>query len=129
MRSSIAVLLAAALIVAGLAATADAAPAVRVTISATHTVRANAKWPVIVRVTNAAGKPLRATMTLAILLGSIPVGKVDNGKVFHFVGTWREPRGQEITWPPSARGMTFNLQATVRARGQTVKKLFSVRVR
>lgn len=122
-------LLAGVLVVAIAAGSARAAPLVRVTISATHTVKVNAKWPVTIRVANGAGKALRARMTLDILLGSLPVGKVDNGKVYRFVGTWREPKGQEITWPASARGMTFNLRATVRVGGRTVKKLFSVRVR
>jgi hypothetical protein len=101
---------------------------VRVTITAPHTVKANAKWPVTIRVTNAAGKPLRATLTNRILLGSLLVGKVDNGKVWHIVGIWREPKGQEITWPASARGQTFNFETIVRASGRTVKKVFRVHV-
>jgi hypothetical protein len=102
---------------------------VRVTITASHTVKANAKWPVTIRVTNAAGKPLSGTLTNRILLGTVVVGKVDNGRVWHFVGTWREPKGQEITWPASARGQTFNFQTIVHAGGRTVKKAFPVSVR
>src|SRR5690242_5979911 len=96
----------AATVVLAFAAAAPAAaavPTIHVTISASHTVKANAKWPVIVRVTNAAGKPLAGTLTNNILLGGIPVGKVDNGKVWHFSGSWREPKGQEITWPAAGK--------------------------
>jgi hypothetical protein len=111
------------------AAGALAVTPVHVTITATHTVKANAKWPVTIRITNAAGKPLRATLTNRILLGSLAVGKVDNGKVWHVFGVWREPKGQEITWPASARGQTFNFQTVVHVGTRTVKKAFPVSVR
>src|SRR5207253_950195 len=111
------------------AAGAMAVTPVHVTITAAHTVKANAKWPVTIRVTNAAGKPLSGTLTNRILLGSLMVGKVDKGRVWHFVGTWREPKGQEITWPASARGQTFNFETIVRAGGRTVMKVFPVSVR
>ncbi len=104
------------------------ATALHVTIAAPHTVKANAKWPVTIRATMA-GKPVAATVKMRILLGTIAVGQVDNGKVWHFTGTWREPKGQEITWPASARGMTFNFEAVVRAKGKTVRKIFPVTVR
>ena len=102
---------------------------VHVTITAAHTVKANAKWPVTIRITNAAGKPLRATLTNRILLGSIVVGQVDKGKVWRVFGVWREPKGQEITWPASARGETLNFQTIVHVGGRTVKKAFPVSVR
>lgn len=109
--------------------TVAAAPAIRVTITASHTVKANAKWPVVVRVTDASGKPLTGTLTNRILLGGVPVGKVDNGKVWHFHGSWREPKGQEITWPAAAKGQTFGFQAVVHVNGRTVRKAFPVTVR
>jgi hypothetical protein len=121
----------AATVVLAFAAAAPAAaavPTIHVTISASHTVKANAKWPVIVRVTNAAGKPLAGTLTNNILLGGIPVGKVDNGKVWHFSGSWREPKGQEITWPAAGKGQTFGFQTVVRVSKRTVKKTFLVTV-
>jgi hypothetical protein len=110
-------------------ATTSAAPAVNVTISASHTVKVNAKWPVVVRVTDASGKPLAGTLTNNILLGGQPVGKVDNGKVWHFDGSWHVPKGQEITWPAQAKGQAFAFQAVVTVHGTTVKKAFPVTVR
>jgi hypothetical protein len=103
---------------------------VHLTIAApTRTPRANAKWPVVIHVTGAHGKPLRATLTMRILFAGQPVGKVDNGKVWRFVGTWHEPKGQEITWPPSSRGQPLAFQAIVHAAGRTVKKSIPIRVR
>ena len=110
------------------ASAAAAASTIRVTITASHTVKANAKWPVVVRVTDAAGKPLAGTLTNNIVLGGIPVGKVDNGKVWHFRGSWREPTGQEITWPAAGKGQTFGFQTVVRVNGRKVKKTFLVTV-
>jgi hypothetical protein len=107
---------------------AAAAPAIRVTITASHTVKANAKWPVVVRVSDASGKPLAGTLTNNILLGGQPVGKVDNGKVWRFRGSWREPKGQEITWPTIGKGQTFGFQTVVRVGGRKVKKTFLVTV-
>jgi hypothetical protein len=106
-----------------------ATPAIRVSITASHTVKANAKWPVVVRVTDASGKPLTGTLTNYILLGSTRVGKVDNGKVWRFRGSWREPKGQEITWPAVAKGETFGFQTVVHVNGRTVKQAFRVDVR
>jgi hypothetical protein len=108
---------------------AAAATTIRVTITASHTVKANAKWPVVVRVSNGSGKPLAGTLTNNILLGGIPVGKVDNGKVWRFRGSWQEPRGQEITWPAAGKGQTFGFQTVVRVNGRKVKKTFLVTVR
>jgi hypothetical protein len=108
---------------------AAAATTIRVTITASHTVKANAKWPVVVRVSTASGKPLAGTLTNNILLGGIPVGKVDNGKVWRFRGSWQEPKGQEITWPAAGKGQTFGFQTVVRVNGQKVKKTFLVTVR
>jgi hypothetical protein len=108
----------------------DTVPPVRVTISAsTHHPRANAPWPVTVRVTNATGQPIAARLTMRILLSGTPVGKVDNGRVYHFVGTWREKKGQEIKWPTASRNQPLAFQAIVRAQGKTVKKTVAITVR
>lgn len=102
---------------------------VRVTISApTHNPRVNAKWPVTVRVTNAAGQPIRATLTMRILYGGSPVGKVDNGRVYHVVGSWHEQKGQEITWPAASRGQPLQFEAIVTARHMTVKRTWAITV-
>jgi hypothetical protein len=109
--------------------TTTAAPssAVKVTISApTHHPKVNAKWPVTVRVTNAAGKPIAATLTMNILFGGTQVGKVDNGRVYHVVGTWREKPGQEITWPADSRGQALAFEAIVKADGTTVKRTYAI---
>jgi len=114
----------------GAGARTATASAVRVTITApTHYPKVNAPWPVTIRVTNASGKPLPARLTMRILLGTLPVGKVDNGRVFRFVGTWREKKGQEITWPAASSGQSFVFQAIVTALGRTVKKGFAVHPR
>jgi len=110
------------------ASPAAAATPIHVTITASHTVRANAKWPVVVRVTDASGKPLAGTLTNNVLLGTIPVGKVDNGKVWRFRGSWHEPKGQEVTWPAAGKGQTFGFQTVVRVNRRTVKKTFLVTV-
>jgi hypothetical protein len=112
---------------AATATAASQAQPVRVTISApTHHPRVRAKWPVTVRVTNAAGQPIAATLTMRILFAGSPVGKVDFGHVYHFVGTWREKKGAEITWPPASRGQPLAFEAIVRAQHMTVKRAFPV---
>ena len=123
-------LLAVVLVTASLAPTAVAATAsVSVVVkAATQTPKAGAPWPVTIRVLSDGPPPL-ARLTMRILLGGIPVGKVDNGKVWTFRGSWHEPKGQEITWPASARGQTFNFETIVRTGGRTVKKVIPVSVR
>ena len=106
-------------------AVVSARPAIDVVMSAAHSVKANAKWPLTIRVSDAAGQPLSGTLTMNIVLGGSPVGKVDNGKLWHFTGVWHEPKGKEITWPAQSRGLTFGLQAVVHVRGRTVKKTFT----
>jgi hypothetical protein len=100
---------------------------IRVTISApTHRPRVSAPWPVAVRVANAEGQPVAATLTMRILLGSSPVGEVDNGRVYNFVGTWREKSGEEITWPPASRGQPLRFEAIVKAQRMTVRRTWAV---
>jgi hypothetical protein len=116
-------------VTAGGATSAPVLPA-RVTIAAaTHHPRANAPWPVTVRVTNAAGKPIAATLTMRILFSGTPVGKVDNGRVYHFVGTWREKKGEEIKWPAASRSQPLAFEAIVHAQNTTVKKTWAITVR
>jgi hypothetical protein len=96
--------------------------------AATLTPKAGAPWPVTIRVVSS-GLPPVAKLTMRILLGGIPVGKVDNGKVWTFRGSWHEPKGQEITWPAAARGQKFVFQAKVTVRGHTYTKNVPVTVR
>ncbi len=113
------------------AAKSKPAPApVNVTIvAATHHPKVNKPWPVTIRVTDAAGKPLRATVTMRILFAGSPVGKVDNGHVYRFVGSWRERKGNEITWPPASKGQPLQFEAIVIAQHTTVKHLWAIQVR
>ena len=123
------ILLAAAVL--ALAATPFAVAATPVTVvvkAPTLTPKAGAPWPVTIRVVSS-GPPPTAKLTMRILLGGLPVGKVDNGKVWTFRGSWHEPKGQEITWPAAARGQKFVFQAKVTVRGRTYTKNVSVTVR
>jgi hypothetical protein len=103
---------------------------INVTISApTHRPKVNALWPVSVRVTDASGKPVPARLTMRILFGGAPVGKVDNGRVYRFVGGWREAKGNEITWPPASRGEPLQFEAIVTANHVTVKRTWAIEAR
>jgi hypothetical protein len=105
-------------------------PAVRVTIiSPTHHPKVNKAWPVTVRVTDSSGKPLPAKLTMRILFGGAPVGKVDNGKVYRFVGSWRESKGNEITWPPASRGQPLQFEVIVTAAHRTLRRTWAIQVR
>jgi hypothetical protein len=101
----------------------------RVTLSApTHHPKVNAPWPLTVTVTDANGRPLAATLTMVVLLGGAQVGKIDNGAVYHFVGSWKEKKGNEITWPAASRGQPLTLQVIVTANGKTVRNNWSITV-
>jgi hypothetical protein len=95
----------------------------------THTPRVNKPWPIWIRVTDRAGLPIRARLTMRFLYAGVPVGKVDNGRVYTFTGTWREQKGQEITFPAQGRGQRLTFQALVTARGRTVKLNYWVQPR
>ena len=87
----------------------------------THRPRVNRPWPITIRATDLAGHPIRARVTMRFLFSGIPVGKADNGRVYTFVGTWRERKGQEIEFPATSRGQRLTFQALVTARGRTIK--------
>jgi len=106
------------------------AATVEVTVSSpTHKPKVNVPWPVKVTVTNAQGKALAATLTMEVLFSGQPVGKIDKGAVYHFVGTWQEHKGNDITWPAAARGEPLTLQFIVKAQGVTVRKNWAITVR
>ena len=98
-------------------------------LAPTHTPKVGAPWPISIRVTDLDGRPTRARLTMRFLFGRIPVGKVDGGRAYTFVGTWREPKGQEIEFPPEARGQRLTFQAIVTARKRTTKLDYWVRPR
>jgi hypothetical protein len=95
----------------------------------THTPRVNTPWPITIRATDVQGHPIRARLTMRFLFAGVPVGKVDNGRVYSFVGTWREKKGQEIQFPAASRGQRLTFQALVKARGHTIKLNYWVQAR
>jgi hypothetical protein len=106
------------------------AAAFKATLSApTHRPRVNRPWPITIRAMDRTGRPIRARLTMRLLYSGIAVGKVDNGRVYTFVGAWREPKGQEIKYPAAARGQRLTFQAVVTARGQTIKLNYWVKPR
>jgi hypothetical protein len=114
---------------AGVFVGAAAAASVHVTVhAANHAPKVNKPWPVTVTVTNSAGKPIAATLTMRILFGGQQVGTIDNGRVYHFVGTWKEKAGNDITFPAASKGEPLTVQFVVKAAGQTVRKNWSIKV-
>jgi hypothetical protein len=95
----------------------------------THTPKAGKPWLYSVRVTDPQGWPIRARITMRVLFGGIPVGKVDAGKTFSFVGTWREPNDSPVIWPARSRGRPLTFEAIVTARGQAKRLDYTVNVR
>ena len=95
----------------------------------THRPHVNRPWPVTIRATDPTGHPIRARLTMRLLFSGVPVGKVDNGRVYTFVGTWRERKGQEIKFPTASRGQRLTFQALVTARGHTTKLNYWVQPR
>jgi hypothetical protein len=106
-----------------------AAPFRAVLHAPTHTPRAGKPWLYSVRVTDPQGRPIRARITMRILFGGIPVGKVDAGRTFSFVGTWREPKDSPLIWPARSRGHPLTFEAVVMARGQTKRLDYTVSVK
>jgi hypothetical protein len=92
----------------------------------THHPKVNAKWPVTITATTGSGQNVHATVTMRILFNGNPVGKVDNGRVYRFFGTWREKPGQEITWPKDSIGQPLEFEAIVTAQHTTVKKTYAI---
>jgi len=106
------------------------AAAFKATLSApTHRPRVNRPWPITIRATDLAGHPIRAKLTMRLLYSGIAVGKVDNGRVYTFVGAWREKKGEEIKYPSASRGTRLTFQALVTAHGRTIKLNYWVRPR
>jgi hypothetical protein len=87
--------------------------------TAGHTAKVNAKWWWTLRVADAAGKPVRATLTLQIVDpfgGTHPVELGDTTRRIvnvPFVGRLRD----FVRFPPESRGFPLTLRYTVKARG------------
>jgi hypothetical protein len=95
----------------------------------THTPRVNSPWAIAIRAVDLQGRPIHARLTMRFLFAGVPVGKVDNGRAYTFVGTWREKKGQEIKFPTAAQGQRLTFQALVTARGRTIKLNYWVQPR
>ena len=95
----------------------------------THTPRVTKPWPITIHARDLRGRLIRARLTMRFLFSGVPVGKVDNGRVYTFTGTWRERKGEEITFPTTSRGHRLTFQALVTARGRTVKLNYWVQPR
>jgi hypothetical protein len=95
----------------------------------THHPRAGKPWLYSVRATDLQGGPIRAGIRMQVLFGGIAVGKVDNGKTFTFVGTWREPKKAPLIWPARSRGRPLTFEAIVTARGATKRLDYTVTVK
>jgi hypothetical protein len=112
------------------AATVAGVPPFRIKIeAATHTPKANAKWPVTIVATSRSGKPVAGRLTMRILVGGTQVGTVDKGHIYRFVGSWHEKSGHEITWPAAAVGEPVVFQAVVTVHGITRKANYTISVR
>ena len=90
----------------------------------THHPAVNKNWPITVTVTDLSGKPIAATLQMSVLFSGARVGPIDNGKLYHFVGSHHE----NITWPKRSIGYLLTLQAVVKAKGKTKKLLWAVSV-
>ena len=95
----------------------------------THTPKAGKPWLYSVRVTDLRGRPIPARITMQVLFGGVPVGKVDAGKTFSFVGTWREPKSSPLIWPARSRGRPLTFEAVVTARGATKRLDYAITVK
>ena len=105
-------------------------PSIRVHLSAeSHRPRVGKPWRYEVRVTDAAGNAVPVDVHLQILFGGVPVGQVGRHHVRS--GVWRETigTGPNEPFPARARGQPLVFQAVVRARGETRKADWWIRVR
>jgi hypothetical protein len=94
----------------------------------THHPRAGKPWLYSIRVTDLDGRPIRARIRMQVLFGGVAVGKVDNGKTFTFVGTWREPEKEPLIWPARSRGRPLTFEAIVTAQGASKRLDYTVTV-
>jgi hypothetical protein len=101
-------------------------PTFKANLTATshHPIVNNKKWAITVTVSDLSGKPIAATLRMNVLFNGGVVGKIDNGKVYHFVGRHHE----FISWPQASVGLSLTLQAVVTAKGQTKKLVWPIAV-
>ncbi|MBM3679626.1 MAG: hypothetical protein FJW96_17395 [Actinobacteria bacterium] len=119
-RFGIAVLVLLVPALAGLAAAASPAFKASLVVSTTRP-KVEVPMTYTVRVTNSAGKPIAALLTMRIadpFGGLHPVEFNENTKLIRrhpFTGVFRN----QIEWPLSAVGFTLKLQAVVTVKGQS----------
>jgi hypothetical protein len=90
----------------------------------THHPVVKKNWPITVTVTDLSGKSIAATLQMNVLFGGARVGRIDNGKIYHFVGRHHE----NITWPKRSVGYPLTVQAVVKAKGKTKKLSWTISV-
>jgi hypothetical protein len=103
---------------------------IRVSLTAdSHRPKVGKPWHYEVRVTDASGHPVPATVHLQILFGGTPVGQVGRHHVAN--GVWSETIGTDGNAPFPARslGVPLVFEAVVTARGQTRRVRYPIRVR
>lgn len=116
-----------------LAALALAAPPpFRATLAApTHTPKTGVRWEWSVRVTDDAGKPIRARITAQVVDPFGGVHPVERGGTTRdivdlpFVGTFRD----FAIWPRESRGFRLVFRVTLKAKGATRRLEYPVRPR
>ena len=100
------------------AALAGTVAPVKATLTAgTHHPAINMKWPYVVKVVNAKGKPLAARISVAVV---DPIGGVHPTMYYlsttkyvtniPFKGTFRDA----VRWPPESKGYPLTFRVTVR---------------
>jgi hypothetical protein len=103
---------------------------IRVRLTAdTHRPRVGKRWHYTVRVTDAAGKPVPASVHLQILFGGVPVGQIGRHRVES--GVWSETIGApgNPPFPARARGVRLVFEAVVKALGETKRADYWIVVR
>jgi len=98
-------------------------------VAQSHHPRVGRPWRYEVRVADAAGKPVPASVHLRILFGGVPVGQLGRHRVGN--GIWAETLGTpgNPPFPARARGQPLAFQAVVTAKGETKKANYWIRVR
>lgn len=105
---------------------AAASPSFRATLTAgTHHPAINTRWPYTVKVSDPKGRPLRATISVAVVdpLGGVhPTEFYANTKIVKnipFKGVFRDA----VKWPPESRGYPLTFRVTVKVG--TAKKVLT----
>jgi hypothetical protein len=101
---------------------AKPAPFIAKLRATTHRPKAGRAWPIVVRATTRAGKPLAATSRIRFLFGGRVVGR---GATAHFVGVHRET----VTWPRRSAGFPLTFRVVVTTSRGTRNLDYPVEVR